>query len=161
SGGKCRFLLVLAAAMPLAVPTSLPSIFVIGAIATVGVVEVLPRFTHKNAACFMGFLGSAALAVGCMAVFGQYRAAPEDRNYLINFWAGAFPPSWHDPAALGAWLVRAHTGPLFAYPHGANRLAWLTLLVFGCFSLGIVLQTRRNPKIALLLVLPFLLALTA
>jgi hypothetical protein len=106
-------------------------------------------------------VGAAGLAMGCMAALGQYHAAAEDRNYLINFWIGAFPPSWRDPAALGGWLVRAHTGPLFAYPHGANRLAWLTVLIFGFFIWGIVLEGRRNLRIVLLLVLPFLLVLTA
>ena len=92
---------------------------------------------------------------------GQYHAAPEDRTYLINFWIGAFPPSWRDPAALAGWFVRAHTGPLFAYPHGANRLPWLTIFIFGSFIWGIALHIRRNLKIVILLVLPFLLVLTA
>jgi hypothetical protein len=161
SQGQVRLLCALAAAMPFVVSTSLPSIFVIGAIAIVGLVEVRIRFSYKLAASYMGFVGAAGLAMGCMAALGQYHAAAEDRNYLINFWIGAFPPSWRDPAALGGWLVRAHTGPLFAYPHGANRLAWLTVLIFGFFIWGIVLEARRNLKIVLLLVLPFLLVLAA
>jgi hypothetical protein len=161
SHGEVRWLWALAAAMPLAVSTSLPSMFVIGAIVIVGLVEVLTRFSYKLATAYTAFVGTAGLAMGCMAALGQYHAAPADRNYLINFWIGAFPPSWRDPAALGGWLVRAHTGPLFAYPQGANRLAWVTVLIFGCFVLGIVLQGRRNLMVVLLLVLPFLLVLTA
>jgi hypothetical protein len=161
SQGQLRPLWALATAMPLAVSTSLPSMFVIGAIAIVGLIEVLSRFSYKLAVSFAGFLALAGLAIGCMAVLGQYRAAHEDRDYLVNFWIGAFPPSWRDPAALAGWLLRAHTGPLFAYPHGGNRLAWLTILIFGSFVLGIVLQGRRNLKIVLLLVFPFLLVLTA
>jgi hypothetical protein len=147
--------------MPLAVLTSLPSMFVIGAIAIVGLVEVVTRFSNKLAASYVGFVGAAGLAIGCMTALGQYHAAPADRNYLVNFWIGSFPPSWRDPAALGGWLVRAHTGPLFAYPHGANRLPWLTVSILGCFICGIVLQGRRNLKLVLLLVLPFLLVLAA
>ena len=107
SPGQVRLLWALAAAMPLAVSTSLPSIFVIGAIAVVGLVEVLVRFSYKLAASYIGFVGAAGLAMGCMAALGQYHAAAEDRNYLINFWIGAFPPSWRDPAALCGWLIRA------------------------------------------------------
>ena len=161
SQGRVRLLWALAAAMPFAVSTSLPSIFVIGAIAVVGLVEVLIRFSYKLAASYIGFVGAAGLAMGCMAALGQYHAAAEDRNYLINFWIGAFPPSWRDPTALCGWLIRAHTGPLFAYPHGANRLAWLTVLTFGFFIWGIIQEGRRNLRIVLLLVFPFLLVLTA
>ena len=133
----------------------------IGAIAIVGVVEVCRRSSFKLAASFAGFLASATLAMVCMAALGQYHAAPADRAYLVNFWIGAFPPSWRDPAALAGWLFRAHTGPLFAYPHGANRLAWLTILIFGSFVVGINLQCRRNLRIVLLLVFPFLLVIAA
>ncbi len=161
SQGRLRPLWALAAVTPLAISMSLPSIFVIGAIAIVGVVEVCRRFSFKLAASFAGFLASATLAMVCMAALGQYHAAPADRAYLVNFWIGAFPPSWRDPAALAGWLFRTHTGPLFAYPHGANRLAWLTILIFGSFVVGINLQCRRNLRIVLLLVFPFLLVLAA
>jgi hypothetical protein len=158
---RVRQLWILAAMMPLVTGTSLPSVFLIGSIVAVGLYEVLARREIKLTIALGGLLAAAGSSVALMSALGQYHASPEDREYLIRFWKGAFPPSWHDPMALAGWLLRAHTGPLFAYPHGANRLTWLTALIFGCFIVGIVLRGRHNPKVVLLLVLPFLLALLA
>ena len=96
-----------------------------------------------------------------MAALGQYHTSPGDRAYFLRFWAEAFPPSWHDMTALVGWLLRTHTGPLFAYPHGGNRLSWLTVTIFGCFVVGIVVRSLRDPCIVTLFVLPFVLALAA
>jgi hypothetical protein len=159
--GHCRALWVLAAVVSLVAATSLPSVFLIATIAVVGSFEVLQRRESKLAIAFGAFLAAAGLTVGLLWILGQYHASPDDREYLISFWKGAFPPSWRDPAALAAWLLRVHTGPLFAYPHGANRLTWLTTLIFGCFVLGIVLRARHYAKVVSLLVLPFVLALAA
>ncbi len=95
-----------------------------------------------------------------MAGLGQYQTPPENRAYFLTFWAEAFPPSWRDPAALGRWLVRTHTGPMFAYVPGI-RDAWVTALVFGCFVIGILSRIRRDPGPVLVLVLPFLLTFLA
>ena len=159
--GRVSRLWLLAATVPLVVVTSLPSVFVIGAIAAVGLYEVLAAADSMLLIAYTGFLAAAGLAIATMAALGQYHASPADRDYLINFWTGAFPPSWRDPAALAGWLFRTHTGPLFAYPQGANRLPWLTTLIFGAFIVGIVLLGRRNPKVVVLLVLPFVLGIVA
>jgi hypothetical protein len=159
--GRVRQLWAMAAMMPLVVAMSLPSVFLIGAIAVVGFLEVLCRPGTKALPAYAGFLAAAGLAIGGMAALGQYHAAPADRHYLTDFWASAFPPSWRDPSALAGWLFRVHTGPLFAYPHGANRLTWLTILIFGCFIVGAVLLFRRNTKVVLLLVIPFMLGIVA
>jgi hypothetical protein len=151
----------LAVLMPFVTSISLPSLFLIGSIAAVGLYEVLARREAKLSRAFGGFLAAAGVGVTLMSALGQYHASLEDGDYLIQFWKGAFPPSWHDPMALAGWLFRAHTGPLFAYPQGANRLTWLTILIFGCFVLGIVLWGRRSPRVVLLLVMPFVLALWA
>jgi len=159
--GRVSRLWALAAVVPLAVAVSLPSVFVIGTIAVVGFYEVLARRRAKLVFAYGGFLVAVGLAIAAMAALGQYRMSPGDRAYFLRYWAAAFPPSWRDLAALGGWLIRAHTGPLFAYPHGGNRLPWLTVLIFGCFVVGIVVRGRRHPWVVMLLVLPFLLALVA
>jgi hypothetical protein len=158
---RCRPLWVLAAVVPLVAATSLPSVFLIAAIVAVGSFEVLARRQTKLTIAFGQFLAATGLTVGLLWSLGQYHASPEDSDYLSTYWKGAFPPAWRDPAGLAAWLVRTHTGPFFAYPHGANRLAWLTALIFGCFLVGIVLRARQGATIVSLLVLPFLLALAA
>ena len=152
---------ILAAVAPLAIAASLPSVFVIGTIAVVGLYEVLARWRTKLVFAYGGFLVAAGPAIATMAALGQYHTSPGDRAYFLRFWAEAFPPSWHDMTALVGWLLRTHTGPLFAYPHGGNRLSWLTVSIFGCFIVGIVVRSRRDPYIVTLFVLPFVLALAA
>ena len=159
--GRVGRLWALAATVPAVVFTSLPSVFLIATIAAVGLYEVLAQRATKQLMAYAGFVAAAGCAIGAMAALGQYRPAPADRNYLINFWAGAFPPSWRDPMALAGWLFRAHTGPLFAYPHGANRLAWLTTAIFACAIIGVIALGCRSPKVVVLLVLPFLLGIMA
>ncbi len=161
AAGRVRQLWALAAIMPLVVATSLPSVFMIGTVILIGFCEVLAGRGTKLVAAYGGFLAAAGLAVAGMFALGQYNASAADREYLLRFWSGAFPPSWSEPGALAGWLFRAHTGPLFAYPQGANRSPWLSVLIFGCFIVGIILSGRRNPKVAVLLVLPFLLGIVA
>jgi hypothetical protein len=97
-----------------------------------------------------------------MAALGQYHKSPDDLAFFYAYWAKAFPPSWHEPAALVRWLVWTHTGPLFAYPHGGDEWKWVpTAPVFGCFALGLVVRLRREPGVAALLSLPFALMLAA
>jgi hypothetical protein len=140
---------------------SLPSLFVIAAIALVVLADVLAGRRGGLTAVAV-FLAVTAAGVAVLAVLGQYHTSPADRAYFLNFWAGGFPPSWHDPWAFARWLVRVHTGPLFAYPHGAIRqLAWLTVSVLGCFLTGIAVRFRRDPGTVALLSLPFLMALAA
>jgi hypothetical protein len=105
---------------------------------------------------------SAGGSVAGLAALGQYRVLPADRQYFLKFWAQAFPPSWRDPAAIARWLFRVNTGPLFAFPHGADLgLAWLTPVIFGCFALGVLLFVRKQNGATALLVLPALLTLGA
>jgi hypothetical protein len=159
--GQIRSLWALAAVAPLAVAVSLPSVFVIATIASVGVFQVVARREARLIIAFGGFLSAAGLTIVAMAILGQYHALPENRAYFSGFWSAAFPPSWRDPRALAGWLVRAHTGPMFAYPHGGDRLTWLTALIFVCLVGGIIVRGRRDRSVATLLVLPFLLALAA
>ncbi len=153
--------LALAAAVPLVISVSLPSLFVIGAIALVGMCEIMARRRLFLVFAYGVFLAAAGLTVLAMAALGQYRTKISDTPYLLNFWASAFPPSWREPTALVNWLIRAHTGPLFAYPHGAGGPAWLTPFIFGAFAVGTVVWLRRNPRMTGLLVVPFLLTFVA
>jgi hypothetical protein len=155
-----RWLWALAAVAPLAVALSLPSVFLLGGIAAAGLWDILARRQTAPVWAYGGFLAATGLAVAAMAGMGQYQTSPEDRAYFLSFWAEAFPPSGRDPVALARWLVRTHTGPLFAYVPGI-RAAWVTALVFGCFVAGILSRLRRDPGRVLVLVLPFLLTFLA
>jgi hypothetical protein len=159
--GSVRPLWAMVAIAPVAVTISLPSVFLICAVAMVGFHEVRTRTRTELVVAYGCFLAVAGSAVAAMFALGQYSATPASRDYLIKYWTGAFPPSWRDPGALAGWLVRAHTGPLFAYPYGANRMAELSAFLFGSFVIGIIVRARRDVRVAALLVLPFPLLMAA
>jgi hypothetical protein len=159
---------VLAAVAPLAVLLSLPSIFLLGAIALVGLVDVAARRQKRlTAACacaYAGLLAAIGAGVGAMAYLGQYHTSPDDHVFFVKFWANAFPPSLNDPAALLAWLAWIHTGALFAYPHGEiHSLAWVNGLVLACFVVGIFARASRDRDkgVVALLAIPFALTFAA
>jgi len=157
-----RGLWVLAAVAPLAIGVSLPSIFLIGSIAVVGLWEVFRWRKTGLLIAYGGFLAAAGLAIAAMAALGRYNTSPADRAYFLKFWATAFPPSWSDPTALVGWMIRSHTGPLFAcLPGGAPGQNWVSALFFGCFVVGTVVRGRREPELVRLFVLPFLLTIVA
>jgi len=157
-----RGLWVLAALAPLAIGISLPSIFLIGSLAVVGLWEFFRRRKIGLLIAYGGFVASAALAIAAMAALGQYNTTPADRAYFLKFWATAFPPSCNDPTALARWLIRSHTGPLFACLPGAGQgQTWVSALFFGCFVAGIVVLGRREVELVRLFVIPFLLAIVA
>jgi hypothetical protein len=141
---------------------SLPAVFVIATIAVCAIAAMLRRRAKRAVWALGGLLASAGGTFAVLASLGQYRIRPADRQYFLKFWAEAFPPSWRDPAAIARWLFRVNTGPLFAFPHGADlALAWLTPVIFGCLALGTLLFMRRQRGATLLFVLPALLTLGA
>lgn len=152
---------LLAALAPLALASSLPAVFVLGAIAIVALLDI-PNRGSPVIVAWVGFLAAIGVSVGALAVLGQYHTGPDDRAYFLRFWANAFPPSIRTPSALAGWIVRIHTGALFAYPHGENRsLAWLNVVVLAGFLLGVVALARKHRSMTAILVLPFALTLSA
>ena len=162
SPGRTPRLWFLALLVPVAMAVSLPAMFTVAAIAVCGLTALVRTRATNAAWAFGGFLMSAFGSVAVMAALGQYRMLPADRQYFLKFWAQAFPPSWRNPAAIVRWLVRVNTGPLFAFPHGADlALTWLTPVIFGCFAVGVLLYVRKQKGATALLVLPGLLTLGA
>jgi len=161
ASSRTRWPLAVMAVVPMAVSLSLPSIFLIGSIAIIGLADIRARRGIGSVCAYGGFLATAGLTVAALFALGQYQTSAADRPYFLEFWASAFPPSWREPTSLMRWLLRTHTGPLFAYPHGAGGPAWLTVLVFGIFVVGALVWYRRDSGMAALLVLPFLLTLLA
>ena len=152
---------VMAGVVPLAIGVSLPSLFTIAAIGVVVAWEFFKKRSASIGLPLIALVATTGISVGVMAALGQYRVSPGDRAYFLKFWAGAFPPSILDPGALLRWMVRMATGPLFAFPHGGDlRLAWLTVVVFGCFAVGAMILVRQR-RGAAVLVLPILLTLAA
>jgi hypothetical protein len=159
---RSRWLWALAGYAPIAMAFSLPSLFVLAAIAAVGLIEVATMRRPGVTTAYLAFLFMAGLAVAGLAALGQYHTTPEDRAYFLNFWVKGFPPSWRHPWVLLRWLIGAHTGPLFAYPLEPNMpFAWTNVAVLGAFLLGLAALARRSPRTVALLVLPFGLTLAA
>jgi hypothetical protein len=155
--GRAGWMWALAAAAAPAVVVSLPSVFMIAAIAAVGLWAVLARRKTGLVVPYGCFLAVAGLIVALLTALGQYDTSPGDRAYFLKFWADAFPPSWRDPRALGVWLTQTHTGPIFAYFRGEGvEPTWVTASFFACFVMGISVCARQDLVRVLLLVLPFL-----
>ncbi len=152
---------LLAAAVPFAMAVSLPSVFVLGAIALVGLVDA-PARGKGVVLAWIGCLAAIGASVGTLVWLGQYHTSPDDRAYFLDFWANAFPPSLLTPRALLGWLSSVHTGAMFAYPHGEIRfLTWLNGVVLAGFVVGAVVLGKRDRSVLAILLMPFALTLTA
>ena len=139
--GRSRWLWALAGATPFALFLSLPAVFVAGGIALAVAVPVARGRRPGVVAAYLAF--GLMLVAGFAAVLKIHAGADsaEVRAYMDHYWAGLFPPLG-DPPALIAWLVKAHTGFLFAYPIGGARGA--SLLTAICVVAGSIHLARRG-----------------
>jgi hypothetical protein len=151
--GKTRWLWGLAAAVPLALGLSYPSVFLAGGIslALAPRVWALPR---QRAQALLPFVVYNLLLVGTFLFLFQLFTRVQERAGLeilrTRYWAGAFPPLSR-PWELIGWLVETHTGRMFAYPlGGAFGTSSATTL---CFAVALVTLWRRRDATLLLLAL--------
>lgn len=154
---RVGWLWALAAAGPLAVALSLPSLFVLGA---VGLTLAWPvwRSGRRDARLALGLFG-AGVVLTFLALSPFYRTAPQDHDYFHNAWAEAFPPAGN-ALRLALWFLDVNTGYLFAYPEGGEHGA--SALTFLAFLVGAAVLCRRGRGLpAALCLLPFALALAA
>ena len=151
------WLWALAAAGPLAVAVSLPSLFVLGGIGLALAVPVWRSRRWRARAALLVF--GAGVAVTFVTLMPFYKTAPRDELQYQNAWAEAFPPL-SQPLKVPVWLLDVHTGYMFAYPegaaHGASALTFLAFLVGGW-----TLARRGQSTLAVLLLAPFAFALLA
>jgi hypothetical protein len=155
---RLRWLLLLAALVPVALCASYPAVFVAGAVGLVLLPAVWRQrrwetwavYVLYNVLMIAGFAGPYLLAGR-----GQFASTGGTQN---TYWAEWFPPE--KPAPLAWWLVKAHTGNMLAYPIGgpncASALTTLLCLI-GAWRLG---RSRRS-RLLMLLVVPFGLTLLA
>jgi hypothetical protein len=121
----------LAAAAVLAIPLSLPSVFVIGGACLALAPSV---WQTRRSRAWMAFLALAVVPATAFAAFlPLYKLDPEVQSFMESYWARAFPPI-SDPVRVLGWLAEAHTGTLFAYPIGHARGG--SLLTTLCFVAG-------------------------
>ncbi len=158
---RVRWLALLALAVPLALFSSFPVVFVAGSIGVALLPAVWRQPGWKAKALFVvynlllvgGFLGSYLL--------GQKALGPPDdpiRQFLRDYWADGFPPA--SPRAFLEWLVLIHTGRLMAYPLGGS--AGQSTVTFLLFLVGLW-QMWHGRRRALLVVCvgPFVVGLVA
>ena len=157
--GHPAWLWALAGVTPLAMGLSLPSIFVLGGISLAMAWPVMRARTTKVTAAYLAF--NAALLASFVASLALYRdvQSGETKAYMDHYWSGLFPPL-DRPGRLAFWLIRAHTGQLFAYPvGGANGGSLLTVIAAILGSAD--LCRRGRGMIAVACVAPLGLALVA
>ena len=87
---RSRWLWVLAAFAPIAVAVSLPSMFILVAIAAVGLLDVAAARRTGVTTAYLAFLATAGIGVAGLAAMGQYHTTPGDREYFLNFWRKGF-----------------------------------------------------------------------
>lgn len=159
---RLGWLVYLALLAPIALTASYPAVFVAGACALV----LLPaawRGSLRVRLLYVAFgLSMASAFLGHYLLVGRNQISPEvaraTHDCMFDYWRDSFPPSeaWHWPY----WLLRVHTGNLFAYPAGGAggmSVASFALCVLG---VGALWRQRRRDLLALCL-LPFLLTLAA
>ncbi len=171
---RTRPLWLLTALAPIAVGLSFPAVFVGGGV-SLGILVSLAKNRMESArAAWIAYtlvLGGSFLAMYALSTGPQYRteqwlSGPAEKSqtfhnpkYRDGAWVKTFPPLDH-PAELPLWLIKIHSGMLFAYPNGGrNGGSALTLVLF---IVGAVVLTRRKGWDLLTFFLaPFLLALIA
>ena len=138
---RAAWLWALAATTPIVMGTSIPAIFVLGGI-SLAISGTVYRLRKADVtAAYLTFNG--AIILGVLASWKLYGGAQsaELKAYMDHYWSATFPPL-DDPGRLILWLIRAHTGHLFAYPvGGANGGSLLTVI---CVIAGSVVLWRRG-----------------
>jgi hypothetical protein len=138
---------LLAAATPVGLLISYPSVFVLGAAsATIGLHILLAarRGDWPRRGVLPAYLAFNVVLVGSFAGVMQLSAAAQYRSTaseMLASWADAFPP-WRQPWKLPVWFLRAHTSEIFAYPVGAENGG--SLLTAAAFALGCPALWRRG-----------------
>lgn len=155
---RTRYGWFLAAALPLALAGSYPSVFLAGGVLLAATMTVGTRRERPATAIWLacGLLTAATFLLVYQKVGNaQYHSTGTPMQL---YWKDSFPPS--AVPALLRWLVNIHTGNLFAYPVGGkNGGSTLTFLLFLIGACGFI---RRSPRpIQLLLFAPFALTFIA
>jgi len=139
--GRSRWIWALTMTTPFALGLSLPAVFVAGGIALAMLGPVARGRRPGVIAAYLAY--GLALVAGFAAVLKLHSGgdSAEVRAYMDHYWAGFFPPLG-SPPALAWWLVKAHTGFLFAYPVGGAMGA--SVLTAACVCAGAVDLRRRG-----------------
>jgi Dolichyl-phosphate-mannose-protein mannosyltransferase len=144
---QSRWLWLLAGLAPLALSISFAAAFIAGGL-SLGIACTLwqqraAADSRKGASAWLVFnlaVGVAFLGLMRLNVSAQYDSTQKE---MTACWADGFPP-WRDPLALIVWLAEVHTGPMFAYPFGAENGG--SVATFFCFSVALIELFRRGRR---------------
>ena len=154
---RTGYLWAAAVITPLLLGFSYPSVFVAGGLCAAVAVELLKNRRWAN------FVAGALLAVATVGGFllvlkltgaGQYQRTGATMRV---YWHHSFPPA--NPLHFLIWLIRIHTGNLFAYPVGGKRGG--STATFLVFLVGLAVFIRYRKKLLVLLLTPFALTFIA
>ncbi len=149
----------LAGATPLAMGLSLPSVFVLGGISLAMLGRVLKDRGPQVVSAYLTFnLMIVAVFAATLALY-RVEGSAEVKAYMDYYWSGMFPPL-SDPTRLLIWLIRAHTGQLFAYPVGGANGASLLTVILTVAGLADLIRKGRG-MVVMACVIPLGLALVA
>ena len=159
-GRDDRWLWALAAVVPVALGLSHPAVFVAGGI-SLGLAPAVWRARRRRARAAYVTLNAAIVGtfVFLFLVFTgpQGASIARDAPNMRVYWASGFPPR---NSALAVWLIRAHTGNLFAYPAGGDR-GGSVLTALAVAMAAIDLARRREGTLLAICLAPFGVALVA
>lgn len=160
---QLRWLILLSLAVPLALFSSYPVVFVAGAISLALLATAWRQgwkarllWTVYNAVLLAAFLAHYTIA-GQSQLHSPDKGATTEKG-MQQFWADGFPPS--SPLALAKWLILAHTGQMMAFPIGSQdggSTATMLLFLVGVWHFW---RSRRRALLVLCLA-PFGLGLIA
>ena len=143
---------------PLALALSHPAVFVAGGIGLAIGPAVWKSHDRGVWVAYIGFLGATAGSfTGLYLLFTRAQESATLAGMSAQ-WATGFPPL-RDPLALVAWLVRVHTGSMFAYPCGGERGA--SVLTSIAVVVGAFVLWKRDRTLLAACLAPFALALVA
>lgn len=159
-----RRLWELCAFVPVALALSYPAVFVAGGI---GLTILYQAIKIRKSDNISGFIVYILLLLGSFTLtyllFAQIQLNFELKTlggkHMFSIWKHTFPPL-HRPGLFILWMIRTHTGRMFAYPVGGMYGG--SIVTFICFITGIVVLWRQRKKeIFLLIVIPFIMAFIA
>ena len=153
-----RWLWALAAAAPVCIAISNPTIFVAGGVT---IALAWPVWQSHDRRSRLAFAAYNVLAIGTFLALlrlvtgAQYATTQE---FMVKYWEEGFPP--FNPLALVPWLATMHAGEMMAYPVGDDHFGSTLTLLF--FIAGVVAFWRsKNRALAVLVLAPLALALAA
>jgi hypothetical protein len=156
---QVRWLLALAAAVPVTLALSNPAVFVGGGIGLAIAYPVCKQKDWRSLVAFSAFAIALILSFSLVYVVVTREQSVGAIDGLRRYWSASFPPL-SSASHIAGWMIRAHTGSCFAYPGGGSRGGSAVTLVL--FLIGAAVLARRGQEaITASLVAPFGLCLLA